>query len=64
MADRNEPDFDNMTDEEIDEMFDRMEQEENNRWEMDELMPIDDWEARMKQLGKAVSEIVKITKGE
>jgi len=29
-----------------------------------DLMPIDDWEARMEQLGKAVSEIVKITKGE
>tara|TARA_Y100001938_G_C8084444_1_gene431091 strand:+ start:1786 stop:1890 length:105 start_codon:yes stop_codon:yes gene_type:complete len=33
MADTNEPDFDNMTDEEIDEMFDRMAEEEEWRWE-------------------------------
>lgn len=33
MADTIKPDFDNMTDEEIDEMFDRMTEEEEWRWE-------------------------------
>tara|TARA_R110002020_G_scaffold110809_4_gene255978 strand:+ start:1674 stop:1778 length:105 start_codon:yes stop_codon:yes gene_type:complete len=28
-----------------------------------ELMPIDDWEARMEKLGNAVSEMMKIQKG-
>jgi len=28
-----------------------------------DLMPIDDWEARMEKLGNAVSEMMKITKG-